>query len=78
MTQPQTETQPTAERSTAGSINILLLVVVTVTALVARWADFIAIPYVVIFAPLLTVVGIFVLAGVLAIIAAIATAGRNG
>lgn len=54
-----------------------ILVYITVTLLAVRWSGYALLPYVVIFAPLLTAVGILVLAVVLMVIAA-ALSGSGG
>lgn len=75
-----TPTQPQATPTqTKHSIGVFTIIVAVVTMLAVRWSGYAALPYVVIFAPVLTLAAVLVLTVVLALIAAALTAGdRNG
>lgn len=76
-TQPQTVTV----KPSRSLVLPWILVLATVTLLAVRWTGYATLPFLVIFAPLLTYFGILVLAGVLLVITGIASAilgGRNG
>lgn len=79
MTQP---TQPqTVTVKTGGGKSLLLpwiLVLTTVTLGAVRWTGYAALPLLVVFAPLLTFVGIIALATVLLVIGAIISALLGG
>lgn len=76
-----TPTQPQAvhTQTTKQSIGVFTIIVAVVTMLAVRWSGYAALPYIVIFAPVLTLAAVLALAVVLSLIAAALTAGgRNG
>lgn len=77
MTTPtQSQVAPT---QTKHSIGVFTVIVAVVTMLAVRWSGYAALPYIVIFAPVLTLAAVLVLTVVLALIATALTAGgRNG
>lgn len=76
MSTPTTEIQVTETRSNGG-LSLALVIYATITMLAIRWTGYAALPYLVIFAPVLTVAGILVLILVLSIIAIVAGAGSE-
>ncbi len=79
MTQPTTQTETTTVKSGKSLALPWIIVLATVTLYAVRWTGYAALPWLVIFAPLLTWVGVTALAIVLFIIASIigAAVGRK-
>ena len=66
-----TPTQPqTVHTQTKQSTGVFTIIVAVVTMLTVRWSGYAALPYIVIFAPVLTLAAVLVLAAVLALIVA--------
>lgn len=80
MTQPTTQPQPATPSGAKSLVLPWIIVLATVTMIAARWTGYAALPYLVIFAPLLAWIGITALAVVLALLAGIiaATIERKG
>jgi len=71
MTQPTTQPQPATPSGAKSLVLPWIIVLATVTMIAARWTGYAALPYLVIFAPLLTWVGVTALAVVLAVVLAL-------
>lgn len=76
MTNPKPEQSATAQ--TKSTVGPALVVYATITMLAIRWTGFAALPYLVIFAPVLTLTALLVLSLVLSALAvALSGAGRR-
>lgn len=73
-----TETGPVIHtHETKQSIGLFTVIVATVTLFAVRASGFAALPYIVIFAPILTVAAVLILVGVLGVLAAVLTSGEE-
>lgn len=75
MTQP-TQSQTATPSSHGPGIPLWIAVLAAITMLTVRWTGYAALPYLVIFAPLLAIIAVLVLAVGLAILAAILGGGE--